>query len=160
MRKITSWACEARFRWKNRASKTWVLITEMDKVLPHGTRVPKKKTNKDDNEDEELEMGRKSKTGESEMGRRSRTRVEEAEVPNSKTSLENTDSTKKNHGLIRWRRITGEGKKKGEEEAAQKVNGGTWVLKTWVLRGFFSTSTATTCNLSFKNSISILEFEF
>ena len=78
------------------------MIVEMDKVLPHGTqvfktRVPKKNMN----EDEELEMGRKSKTGESEMGRRSRTRVEEAEVPNSKTSLENTDSTKKNHGLIR-----------------------------------------------------------
>ena len=73
----------------------------MDKILPHGTRVPKKKTNEDDDEDEELEMGRKSKTGESEMGRRSRTREEEAEVPNSKTSLENTDSTKKNHGLIR-----------------------------------------------------------
>ena len=44
----------------------------MDKILPHGTRVPKKKTNEDDNEDEELEMGRKSKTRELEMGRRSR----------------------------------------------------------------------------------------
>ena len=44
----------------------------MDKILPHGTRVPKKKTNEDDDEDEELEMGRKSKTRELEMGRRSR----------------------------------------------------------------------------------------
>ena len=85
------------------------MIAEKAKFLPHGTqilktRVPKKKTN----EDEELEMGRRSRTGE-----------KEAEVPDPKTSLENadwtkknhglenTDSTKKNHKLIRRRRITG-----------------------------------------------------
>ena len=58
----------------------------MDKVLPHGTRVlktrvPKKNTNEDGNEDEEPEMGRRSKTGELEMGRRCKTGDEEAEVP-------------------------------------------------------------------------------
>ena len=118
MRKITSQACKARVRWKNRASKTRVMISEKAKFLPHGTRVlktrvPKKRTN----EDEELEMGRRSRTGE-----------EEAEVPDPKTSLENadqtkknrglenTDSTKKNHGLKERR--TGE-----EEEVTQVVLG-------------------------------------
>ena len=57
------------------------MIVEMDKVLPHGTqvfktRVPKKNMN----EDEELEMGRRSRTGEPERGRRCRTGEEEAEV--------------------------------------------------------------------------------
>ena len=46
------------------------MIAEKAKFLPHGTqilktRVPKKKTN----EDEELEMGRRSRTGEPERGR-------------------------------------------------------------------------------------------
>ena len=86
MRKITSQDLEARVRWKNWALKTQVLIVEMDKVLPHGTRVlktwvPKKNTNEDGNEDEEPEMGRRSKTGEPEMGRRCKTGDEEAEVP-------------------------------------------------------------------------------
>ena len=63
----------------------------MDKFLPHGTRVPKKKTNEDDDNDEEPEMGRKSRIGEPKW--------EEAEVPDLKTSLENADLTKKNHGL-------------------------------------------------------------
>lgn len=58
-------------------------------------------------------MGRRSRTGELEMGRRSRTREEEAEVPDLKTSLENADSMKKNHGL-KERRTR-------EEEATQAL---------------------------------------
>ena len=56
------------------------------------TWVPKKKTNEDDDEDEDQKW------------------EEEAEVPDLKTSLENADSTKKNHGLKERRT--------GEEKAA------------------------------------------
>ena len=69
---------------------------------------------------------------------------EEAEVPDPKTSLENADPMKKNQGLKERRT--------GEEEAAQ--------VRLEFLVDFFSTSVSTACNSSFKNSISILEFEF
>ena len=100
------------------------------------------------------------------MGR-SKIGEEEAEVPDPKTSLENADPTKKNQGLenadLTKKNHGLKEKRTGEEEAAQvmgKVKGGTRVLKTQAPRGFFSTSIFTACNSSFKNSISILKFEF
>ena len=78
------------------------------------------------------------------MNMKSQKWEEEAEVPDPKTSLENADPMKKNQGLKERRT--------GEEEAAQ--------VRLEFLVDFFSTSVSTACNSSFKNSISILEFEF
>ena len=109
----------------------------MDKILPHGTRVPKKKTNEDDDEDEELEMGRKSKTRELEMGRRSRSirsknlfgerRSNEEESRAGEHRFDEEESRaegKKNRGR---RGSTGDGKSKRWNSS----------LKTRVPRGFF-----------------------
>ena len=92
---------------------------------------------------------------------------EEAEVPDPKTSLENADPMKKNQGLenadLTKKNHGLKERRTGEEEAAQvmgKVKGGTRVLKLEFHVDFFSTSVSTACNSSFKNSISILEFEF
>ena len=81
---------------------------------------------------------------------------EEAEVPDPKTSLENADPMKKNQGLenadLTKKNHGLKERRTGEEEAAQ--------VRLEFLVDFFSTSVSTACNSSFKNSISILEFEF
>ena len=94
----------------------------MKMFLPHGirvfkTRVPQKKKNEDDNEDEEPEMKEETpdlKTSLENVDPRIRIGEEEEEILDSKTSLENTDPKKKNHGLEERR--TWE-----EEEAAQAL---------------------------------------
>ena len=112
MRQIISRASEARVRWKNRVSKTRVLIAEMDKFLPHETRVPKKMTNEEGDEDEKPRMERRSRIREPKMRRRSRsTRSEnlsgEHRSKKKNQGLENADSMKKTHGLIRRSHIPG-----------------------------------------------------
>ena len=91
--------------------------------------------NKDDDEHEELEMGRRSR------GTRSKNLFGERR---SNEEESRAGERRFDKGLKERRT--------GEEEAAQ--------VRLEFLVDFFSTSVSTACNSSFKNSISILEFEF